>query len=37
MKLFTVAEYKLRMCFKEDHPGPKYFNGENSREKIQGN
>ena len=25
MKLYTVAVYNLRMCMKEDNPGPYYF------------
>jgi len=29
MKLYTVAEYYLRKCMKEDNPGPNYFKGDN--------
>jgi len=30
MKLHTVVVYNLRMCMKEDNPGPTYFNGDHS-------
>ena len=29
MKVYTVAVYDLRMCKKEDNPGPNYFKGDN--------
>ena len=36
MKLYSFVHlvYDLRMCVKEDNPGPKYFKGCNSREII---
>jgi len=32
MKLYTVEVYNLRMCMKEDNPGPKKFKGGNLKE-----
>ena len=29
MNLNTVAKYDLRICMKEDYPGPNYFKGDN--------
>jgi len=29
VKLYTVAVCELRMCMKEDNPGPNYFKGDN--------
>jgi len=29
MKLYTVVEYDLSMCMKEDYPGPKNIKGDN--------
>jgi len=34
MKFCTVVVYDLRMCMKEDNPGPNIFEGDNSREII---
>ena len=31
MKLYTVAEYHLKMCMKEHNPGPKYFKEDNDK------
>ena len=34
MNLYTVVVYSLRICIKEDNPGPKYIKRDNSREII---
>jgi len=36
LKLYTVVVYHLRMCMKEDNPGPTNIKGDNLKEIIMG-